>query len=220
VTDPAETLSVVLADDIEIVRAGLRTILEAQPDIRVAAEARNGREAVAAAARLRPDVVLMDVRMPEMDGIEATRRIVSARMARVIVLTTFALDEYVWEALAAGASGFLSKDVSPERLCAAVRDAVAGDVLLSPDVTRRLVEHFTTQPPPMNVTPQPLRGLSEREVEILRLVAEGLSNAEIARRLFVAESTIKTHVSNILTKIDARDRVQAVVIAYRTKLVS
>jgi DNA-binding NarL/FixJ family response regulator len=214
------TLSVVLADDVEIVRAGLRTILEAQPDIRVAAEARNGREAVAAAARLRPDVVLMDVRMPEMDGIEATRRIVGARMARVIVLTTFALDEYVWEALAAGASGFLSKDVSPERLCSAVRDAVAGDVLLSPDVTRRLVEHFTTQPPPGNATPQPLRGLSEREVEILRLIAEGLSNAEIARRLYVAESTIKTHVSNILTKIDARDRVQAVVIAYRTRLVS
>ena len=162
----------------------------------------------------------MDVRMPEMDGIEATRRIVGARMARVIVLTTFALDEYVWEALAAGASGFLSKDVSPERLCSAVRDVVAGDVLLSPDVTRRLVEHFTTHPPPGNATPQPLRGLSEREVEILRLIAEGLSNAEIARRLYVAESTIKTHVSNILTKIDARDRVQAVVIAYRTKLVS
>jgi DNA-binding NarL/FixJ family response regulator len=210
-------LRVVIADDQAMMRAGFRMILEAQGDIEVAAEAGDGAEAVAAAERTRPDVVLMDIRMPVMDGVEATRRLPGHR---VVILTTFNLDEYVVEALRAGASGFLLKDAPPEELVAAVRVVAAGDALLSPAVTRRLLDRVVSRLPDRpEPPPDALAELTERELEVLRLVARGLSNAEIAAGLVVSEATVKTHVSHVLQKLRLRDRVQAVVLAYDLGLV-
>ena len=214
-------LRILLVDDQSLVRGGFRLILSAQPDIEIVGEAANGEEAVSAWRRLRPDLVLMDVRMPKLDGLEATRRILSAGGdgARVVMLTTFDLDEYVYAALRAGASGFLLKDVTPEQLVASVRMVGDGDALLAPSITRRLVERFARRD--QAVTPNAdLSSLTPREVEVLRLIARGLSNAEIAERLFVSEATVKTHVARILAKLGLRDRVQAVVLAYETGLVS
>jgi DNA-binding NarL/FixJ family response regulator len=214
-------IRVLIADDQSLVRAGFRLILERQPGIEVAGEAATGTEAVAQAQRLRPDVILMDIRMPELDGIQATRRIRSDPATadiRVIILTTFDLDEYVYEALRADASGFLLKDLPPEQLAAALHTVTQGDTLLAPAVTRRLIAHFTaTGGPPR--PPEALTQLTPREVEVLRLLAAGLSNAEIAAALFVAETTVKTHVARLLTKLGLRDRVQAVVFAYRHGIV-
>lgn len=212
--------TLVIADDQELVRAGLRMILEAQPDLEVVAEATDGAEAVAAVLRLRPDVVLMDVRMPGVDGLEAIRRLASLDTVstRVLVLTTFDLDEYVYDAIRAGASGFLLKDSPPHVLCAAVRSVVAGDLLVGPTVTRRLVERFTRGPRPGDDA-QGLRDLTAREREVLALVGQGLSNAEIAARLFLSEATVKTHVARVMTKAQLRDRAQAVVLAYESGLV-
>ena len=211
-------IRVLLADDQALVRSGFRMILEERDDIEVVAEAENGREAVEAARRTSPDVVLMDVRMPELDGIEATARILSERPeTRVVILTTFDLDEYVARALRAGASGFLLKDVRPPQLVDAIRVVAGGDALLAPTVTRRLLDRFAQS---LDATPPPaLDLLTEREREILKLVAEGLSNAEIADRLVVGESTVKTHVSAVLRKLGLRDRVQAVIAAYDAGLV-
>jgi DNA-binding NarL/FixJ family response regulator len=214
-------IRVLIADDQSLVRAGFRLILERQPGIEVAGEAATGAEAVAQAQRLRPDVILMDIRMPELDGIEATRRIRSDPATadiRVIILTTFDLDEYVYEALRADASGFLLKDLPPEQLAAALHTVTQGDTLLAPAVTRRLIAHFTaTGGPPR--PPEVFTQLTPREIEVLRLLAAGLSNAEIAAALFVAETTVKTHVARLLTKLGLRDRVQAVVFAYRHGIV-
>lgn len=214
-------IKVLLVDDQAMVRSGLRMILEAESDILVVDEASDGVEGVAKARRVRPDVILMDIRMPEMDGLEATRQIVAEGAdegARVIVLTTFDIDDYVYEALRAGASGFLLKDAPADDLVAAIRVVAGGEALLAPAVTRRVIEAFATQAPP--ITPGPgLDDLTDRETDVLRLVARGLSNAEIAEELFVGETTIKTHVSHILTKLDVRDRVQAVVAAYESGLV-
>ena len=211
-------IRVLLADDQALVRSGFRMILEEREDIEVVAEAENGREAVEAAVSASPDVVLMDVRMPELDGIEATARILSERPGtRVLILTTFDLDEYVARALRAGASGFLLKDVRPPQLVDAIRVVAAGDALLAPTVTRRLLARFAQS---LDASPPPaLDRLTEREREILQLVAEGLSNAEIANRLVVGESTVKTHVSAVLRKLGLRDRVQAVIAAYDAGLV-
>jgi DNA-binding NarL/FixJ family response regulator len=211
------TVRVLVADDQALVRAGFRMILEAQPDIEVVAEAGNGREAVEAAARLRPDVALMDVRMPEMDGLEATRLLSDS--VRVVVLTTFDLDEYVYDALAAGASGFLLKDVSRDELVHAVRVVAAGDAMLAPSVTRRLVAEFARQRPAPRPTPTRLNVLTSREREVLGLVARGLSNAEIAAELFVGEATVKSHVAHLLMKLDLRDRIQAVILAHELGIV-
>jgi DNA-binding NarL/FixJ family response regulator len=212
---------VVVADDQTLVRGGFRLILGAA-GIPVVAEAADGREAVAAALRHRPDVVLMDIRMPEMDGLEATRRILAAARdgdgPRIIMLTTFDLDQYVYAALSAGASGFLLKDVSPEHLVAAVRLVRCGDALLAPSITRRLVERFA--PRPAGPGDAGLSALTPRELEVLGLVARGLSNAELAAALTLSEATVKTHVARILAKLQLRDRVQAVVLAYETGLVS
>ncbi|HEU4426513.1 MAG TPA: response regulator transcription factor [Pilimelia sp.] len=209
------TIRVLLADDQEMVRAGLRLILAAEPDIDVVAELGDGVTAVAAARRLRPDVTLMDIRMPTLDGIEATRQLLAAAPppTRVVVLTTFDIDSYVYQALRAGASGFLLKNASPEELVHAIRVVASGAALLDPAVTRRVIEEFartpaSTQPPPE------LANLTERELEVLNLVARGLSNAEIAAQLYVSEATVKTHVARMLTKLRLRDRVQAVVYAY------
>ena len=210
-------LRVVIADDQALMRAGFRMLLEAQGDIEVVAEAADGAEAVAAVERTGPDVVLMDIRMPVMDGVEATRRLPGRR---VVILTTFHLDEYVVDALRAGASGFLLKDAPPEELVRAVRTAAAGNALLSPVVTRRLLDRVIARLPERETpTPAVLDGLTDREMEVLRLVAEGLSNAEIAARLVVSEATVKTHVSHVLAKLELRDRVQAVVLAYDVGLV-
>jgi len=214
-------IKVLLVDDQAMVRSGLRMILEAESDILVVDEASDGAEGVAKARRIRPDVILMDIRMPEMDGLEATRQIVSAggeQGPRVIVLTTFDIDDYVYEALRVGASGFLLKDAPADDLVAAIRVVAGGEALLAPAVTRRVIAAFATQAPPTT----PVRGLddlTERETEVLRLVARGLSNAEIAEELFVGETTVKTHVSHVLTKLGVRDRVQAVVAAYESGLV-
>jgi len=215
---------VVIADDQTLVRRGFRLILNSA-DIPVVAEAANGSEAVAAVRKHRPDVVLMDIRMPELDGLEATRRILTAAPSgedvRIIILTTFDLDQYVYAALAAGASGFLLKDVSPEHLVAAVQLVRTGDALLAPSITRRLVERFA--PLPAMEAGAPARSLSvltPRELEVLGLVARGMSNAELAAALTLSEATVKTHVARILTKLGLRDRVQAVVLAYETGLVS
>ena len=210
-------IRVVLADDQPLVRTGLRMILAAEADIEVVAEAINGREAVAAAAQHHPDVVLMDVRMPELDGIGATRAVTAVDdPPRVLVLTTFDLDEVVYDALRAGASGFLLKDAPEERLTTAIRVVADGGSLFAPSVTRRLIEEFAKRPDkPATDT----SGLTERETEVLRLVARGLSNAEIAQTLFVTENTVKTHVAPVLMKLGARDRVQAVVAAYESGLV-
>jgi DNA-binding NarL/FixJ family response regulator len=211
---------VVVADDQTLVRSGFRMILGAA-GIPVVAEAANGAQAVTAVLKHRPDVVLMDIRMPEMDGLEATRRILAARAGegcRIIILTTFDLDQYVYAALTAGASGFLLKDVTPEQLVAAVRMVRAGDALLAPSITRRLVERFAPQQAAAPELHRDLSELTPRELEVLRLLARGLSNAELAARLTLSEATVKTHVARILAKLQLRDRVQAVVLAYETGL--
>jgi DNA-binding NarL/FixJ family response regulator len=212
------SIRVLLADDQELVRAGFRMILETQPDIEVVGDAGDGVEAVTATRRLVPDVVLMDIRMPNLDGLEATRQIVAARSgARVLILTTFDLDEYVYQALTAGASGFLLKNAPPEQLIGGVRVVAAGDALLSPSITRRVIEHFTLLPPPGGA--DVLAGLTDRERQVLKLVARGLSNTEIAAELVVSDATVKTHVGHLLAKLQLRDRVQAVVLAYESGLV-
>ncbi|MEV5572477.1 response regulator transcription factor [Spirillospora sp. NPDC052269] len=215
------TISIVVADDHEIVRSGYAALLGTQPDFTVTGTAADGAEAVRLCAALHPDVVLMDVRMPGMDGIEATERVrADADQApRVLILTTFELDEYVYDALAAGASGFLLKDVTAERLFEAVRIVSAGDALLAPGVTRRLVEEFARSRRRPKTTPSALAALTPRETEVLRAMAEGLSNPEIAVHLVVSEETVKTHVSRILGKLGLRDRTQAVIAAYESGLV-
>jgi DNA-binding NarL/FixJ family response regulator len=213
------SVRVLLADDQALVRSGFRLILEAREDLEVVGEAEDGAEAVELALRLDPDVILMDVRMPKVDGVEATRRLTAAgSRARVVILTTFDLDEYVHEAIRAGASGFLLKDVQPAQLVDAVRVVAAGEALLAPTVTRRLLDRFARTLPDEKAPPS-LESLTARELEILRLLAGGLSNAEIAEQLVVTEATVKTHVSSILRKLHLRDRVQAVVLAYDAGLV-
>ncbi|MFB4299281.1 response regulator [Actinomadura sp. NTSP31] len=215
-------ISIVVADDHPVVRTGFATLLDAQPGFTVAGTAEDGAEAVRVCAELSPDVVLMDVRMPGMDGIEATRRIVGSGpgRTRVLILTTFDLDEYVYDALRAGAGGFLLKDVTAERLFDAVRVVADGDALLAPAVTRRLIDEFALLKPRSGSLPATtLDVLTPRERQVLRLVADGLSNAEVAARLVVTEETVKTHVSRVLTKLALRDRTQAVIIAYETGLV-
>jgi DNA-binding NarL/FixJ family response regulator len=210
-------IGVLIADDQPMVRAGLRMILELEPDIDIVGEAADGNEAVAVAAATGPDVILMDVRMPNLDGLEATRRIVGGREdgPRVLILTTFDLDAYVYEALAAGASGFVLKDIQPEKLVDAIRVIANGEALLSPTVTRKLIEEFVRRPPEVvRPSPRELEQLTAREAEIMQLVARGLSNAEIAAQAFVSEPTVKTHVARILMKLGLRDRVQVVVYAY------
>jgi DNA-binding NarL/FixJ family response regulator len=211
---------VVIADDQTLVRTGFRMILGAA-GIPVVAEAADGAQAVSAVLQHRPDVVLMDIRMPEMDGLEATRRILGASGTggcRIIILTTFDLDQYVYAALTAGASGFLLKDVSPEQLVTAVQTVRAGDALLAPSITRRLVERFAPRAAAQTAVHANLSGLTPRELEVLRMLARGLSNAELAAQLYVSEATVKTHVARILAKLRLRDRVQAVVLAYETGL--
>jgi DNA-binding NarL/FixJ family response regulator len=212
------SVSVLVADDQELVRTGLRTILDAQPDLEVVGEAGDGEQAVEAARRLRPDVVLMDVRMPAMDGLEATRRIVaeSQQPPRVLVLTTFDVDEYVYEALRGGASGFLLKGAPTEQVVEAVRVVAGGDALISPSVTRRLIEEFARRPRADAAPPPELEELTAREREVLELVARGRSNPEIADELVVSAATIKTHVAHILMKLGVRDRVQAVILLYES----
>jgi DNA-binding NarL/FixJ family response regulator len=214
------TVRVLICDDQALVRSGFRMILEARPDLEVVGEAEDGLEAVELAARVDPDVILMDVRMPHLDGVEATRRVVrSGSRARVIVLTTYDLDEYVYDAIRAGASGFLLKDVQPAQLVDAIRVVAAGDALLSPSITRRLLDRFARSLPEPEPPPASLENLTDRELEVLRLLAGGLSNAELAAHLFVSEATVKTHVSNLLHKLGLRDRVQAVILAYEAGLV-
>ncbi|GAA2376794.1 response regulator transcription factor [Dactylosporangium salmoneum] len=218
----SERLRVVIADDQALVRTGFRMILTAD-GIEVVAEAANGLEAVDAVRRTLPDVVLMDVRMPEMDGLEATRRILSPAAAdppRVVILTTFDLDRYVYAALSAGASGFLLKDVSPEQLVAAVRLVRAGDALLAPAITRRLIERYAIRDERAAALHRDLSTLTPRELEVLALLARGLSNAELAERLHLSDATVKTHVARILSKLRLRDRAQAIVVAYETGLVT
>jgi DNA-binding NarL/FixJ family response regulator len=211
------SLRVLVADDQSMVRAGFRMLLSQEPDIEVVAEASNGREAVDKAARFQPTVVLMDIRMPELDGLEATRRILAADdTARILILTTFDLDEYVYEALCAGASGFVLKDDPPDQLIAAIRTVAGGDALLSPAVTKRVIKQFTRIPHP--APPRELEDLTERELDVFRLIARGLSNAEIGRELYISDTTVKTHITHILQKLNVRDRVQAVVLAYETGL--
>jgi DNA-binding NarL/FixJ family response regulator len=213
-------IRVLVADDQALVRGGFRLILDTQPDIEVVGEAANGREAVRQARELRPDVVLMDVRMPEVDGLEATRQLLSSGDApRVLMLTTFDLDEHVYAAMRSGASGFLLKDVRPEQLADAVRAVAAGETLLSPAITRRLVEQFVRRPPPGSARPARLDRLTDRELDVLRLVARGRSNSEIAAELFLSETTVKTHLTHVFTKLGLRDRAQAVVVAYESGLV-
>jgi DNA-binding NarL/FixJ family response regulator len=213
------TIRVIVADDQSMVRAGFRMLLSGEPDIEVVAEASNGLEAAEMAERFHPSVVLMDVRMPLLDGLEATRRILAAdNAARVLVLTTFDLDEYVYEALRAGASGFVLKDDPPEQLLAAIRIVAGGEALLSPAITKRVIEKFTRIPHPK--PPKELSELTEREVDVLRLIARGLSNAEIGQTLYITDATVKTHITHILQKLGLRDRVQAVVLAHETGLFS
>ena len=212
-------IRILIADDQELVRTGFRVVLDAEPDLEVVGEAADGLVALDAAETLRPDVVLMDIRMPNLDGIEATRRIAAGNGApRVLILTTFDLDDYVYEALRAGASGFLLKDERAEELRHAVLMVASGDALLSPAITRRLIENYTRRPPP-TLHPALLAELTPRELEVLRLVARGLSNADIARELVVGEATVKTHVARIFSKLDLHDRAQAVVLAYESGLV-
>jgi DNA-binding NarL/FixJ family response regulator len=212
------TIRVLVADDQELVRAGFRMILETQPDLQVVGEASDGVEAVTATRRLRPQVVLMDIRMPNLDGLQATKQVLGAGSeSRVVILTTFDLDEYLYQALTAGASGFLLKNAPPEQLISAVRVVAAGHGLLSPQVTRRVIEQFTRLPPPGG--PDTLQGLTTREREVLKLLARGLSNAEIAAQLVVSDATVKSHVAHLLAKLQLRDRVQAVVLAYESGLI-
>jgi DNA-binding NarL/FixJ family response regulator len=215
------TTRVLIADDQSLVRAGFRLILESQPDFAVIGEAPDGEQAVALARRHRPEVVLMDIRMPRMDGLEATRQILEngTTQCRIVILTTFDLDEYVYAALKAGACGFLLKDVTPEQLIAAVRLVVAGDALLAPSITRRLIERYASRDARSELTPD-LSSLTEREVDVLRLMARGLNNQAIGEKLFVSEATVKTHVAHILDKLAVENRVQAVVAAYESRLVA
>jgi DNA-binding NarL/FixJ family response regulator len=213
-------IDVVIADDQDLVREGLRMMLDAEPDIRVVGEARTGKEAIARAHNLTPDVILMDIRMPEVDGIEATRRLTAAGSpTRVLVLTTFDLDEYVYRSMRAGASGFLLKDATREQLADAVRSVHVGDALLAPAITRRLVEDYCRRPSPDRSSTIADHRLSPRELDVVELVADGLSNAEIAERLVLGETTVKSHVARILAKLDLRDRVQIVVFAYESGIV-
>jgi DNA-binding NarL/FixJ family response regulator len=217
----AVPIRVLIADDQALVRAGFRMILDSEDDIEIVAEAGDGREAMQLCDRYTVDVVLMDIRMPELDGIEATRQLNERGSAtRVLMLTTFDLDEYVYEALRAGASGFLLKDAPPEQLVSAIRVVAAGESLLAPSITKRVIEEYTRRPPPRDGSPPELAELTTRELEVLSLIAQGRSNAEIARELFLGETTVKTHVARILQKLGLRDRVQAVVKAYETGLVT
>ena len=211
------TIRVLVADDQSMVRAGFRMLLSREPGIEVVAEASNGLEAVEKVARFSPTVVLMDIRMPELDGLEATRRILASDPnARVLILTTFDLDEYVYEALRAGASGFVLKDDPPEQLLSAIRTVASGSALLSPAVTKRVIEEFARTP--RAVPPPSVEELTERELEVFRLVARGLSNGEIGEELYISEATVKTHITHLLQKLNLRDRVQAVVLAHETGL--
>jgi DNA-binding NarL/FixJ family response regulator len=214
-------IRVLVADDQTVVRGGLRLILDSQPDLEVVGEAANGEDAIALARETRPDVVLMDIRMPDLDGIEATRRLLAGEdnRARILILTTYDLDEYLYAAIRAGASGFLLKTAEPAELIAGVRTVASGDALVAPEITRRLLEEFARRPPPGSVVPESLADLTERELDVLRLVARGWSNAEIAATLFLSPGTVKTHVGHVLAKLDARDRTQAVVLAYESGLV-
>jgi DNA-binding NarL/FixJ family response regulator len=214
-------IRVLLCDDQALVRSGFRMILDAREDLEVVGEAEDGLQAIALARKLDPDVILMDVRMPELDGVEATRRLVAGgSRARILILTTFDLDEYVYEAIRAGASGFLLKDVQPSQLVDAIRVVAAGEALLAPTVTRRLLDRFADTLQADDGAPPPsLDSLTEREREVLKLLASGLSNAELAERLFLSETTVKSHISGVLRKLDLRDRVQAVVLAYEAGLV-
>jgi len=213
-------IRVLIVDDQALVRAGFRMILEAQPDIEVIGEAENGLAAIEAARGLRPDVVLMDIRMPGLDGIEATRRLTTMGLdAHVVILTTYDLDEYVFDALAAGATGFLLKHVPPEELVHGVRIAAGGESLLAPSVTRRLIEEFARQRSPVQASSKAMDSLTDREREVLKLLARGLSNLEIASELHVGEATVKTHVAHVLDKLELRDRVQAVILAYEVGLI-
>jgi DNA-binding NarL/FixJ family response regulator len=217
------TIRVMIVDDQALLRAGFRMILGTEPDLEVVGEAGDGRQAVEEVGRLAPDVVLMDIRMPGVDGLDATRRLLTATApavpSRVIILTTFDLDEYVYEALRAGASGFLLKDTPPDQLIAAIRVVAAGDALIAPSITRRLIGEFAARPARPAEPPVGLADLTPRELEVLRLVARGRSNAEIAETLVVSGTTVKSHVARILMKLDLRDRVQAVVLAYESGLV-
>ncbi len=216
------SIRILLVDDQPLLRTGFRMILSSEPDLAIVGEAGDGATAVEAARRLRPDVVLMDIRMPGMDGIQATRALAGPGVEdpiKVLILTTFGLDEYVVESLRAGASGFLLKDAPPEDLIEAIKIVAAGDALLAPSITRRLLDRVATRLPPAQDTIPALSELTERELEVLKLVARGLSNAEIAEKLVVSETTVKTHVSRVLAKLDLRDRVQAVILAYETGLV-
>jgi DNA-binding NarL/FixJ family response regulator len=213
---------VLIVDDQALVRAGFRMILDAEPDIEVVGEAGDGADGLDQARLLKPDVVLMDIRMPELDGIEATRRLLAGGAAtgtRVLILTTFDLDEYVYEGLRAGASGFLLKDTPPEQLVAAIKVVAAGEALLAPSVTRRMIEEFVRRPAPRPAAASGLDDLTAREMEVLALLARGLSNAEIAAEFVVSETTVKTHVAHVLMKLGLRDRVQAVVLAYECGVV-
>ena len=214
------SISVVVADDQELVRTGFRVILNSEPDIEVVSEAADGREAIETAKQLGPDVVLMDIRMPVLDGLAATRRIVTGpdSRPRVLILTTFDLDEYVYEALRSGASGFMLKDNPADQLITAIRVVAAGEALLAPQITRRLISEFARSRP-STARPEQLQILTDRETEVLKLVAHGLSNSEIASELHVAETTVRTHVGHLLTKLGLRDRVQAVVLAYESGLI-
>jgi DNA-binding NarL/FixJ family response regulator len=212
-------IRVLIADDQALLRTGFRVILEAEPDLEVIGEAADGREAIEAAKTLRPEVVLMDIRMPNLDGIDATRQLVQGEQPpRVLILTTFDLDEYVYDALRAGASGFLLKDAAAEELLHAIRVIAAGEALVSPSITRRLIEDYARRPPARE-QPAALAELTPRELEVLRLVARGFSNGEIARQLFVGDATVKTHVARIFAKLDLHDRAQAVVLAYESGLI-
>ena len=211
------SIRVLVADDQSLVRGGFRMLLGGEQDMEIVAEASNGLEAVEKAARFHPTIVLMDIRMPELDGLEATRRILVADAeARILILTTFDLDEYVYEALRSGASGFVLKDEPPEQLLAAIRTVAAGDALLSPSVTMRVIKQFARKPRP--APPKEFDELTSREQEVFRLIADGLSNVEIGQQLYISDTTVKTHITHILQKLGLRDRVQAVVLAYQTSL--
>jgi DNA-binding NarL/FixJ family response regulator len=213
------TIRVLVADDQSMVRAGFRLLLAGENDIEVVAEASNGLDAVDKARRFHPTVILMDIRMPELDGLEATRRILAAdATARVLILTTFDLDEYVYEALTAGASGFVLKDDPPEQLLAAIRTVAAGDALLSPTITKRVIKQFTRIPRP--TPPKEFAELTAQEQKVFRLIANGLSNTEIAQQLYISDTTVKTHITHILQKLNLRDRVQAVVLAYQAGIIT